>query len=193
MRSSLESFKGTARMVLMFSGDLLSLLAVASRHCPFQNAALVDELHRGAVELFFQKVTDFTVQALARVLVEAADLAFLAGGIQAEHRRRMLHDTELFLRFRSDPLGRGVGRREVWKPFFETFERIEEPIVLFVGDLRPGPSHNRGSHAAGSPGAGCQCNSLPRYTRVDRDLLFLAASVWPRFFPSTTIANFFVP
>jgi hypothetical protein len=49
----------------------------------------------------------------------------------------MVYDAELLLWFRSDPLGRRVWRREAWKLFFETLERVEEPVIFFVGDLRP--------------------------------------------------------
>ena len=70
--------------------------------------------------------------------MEAPQRLFLLAGIQGEHGRDVRHGPERILGLRPYPLRGRIGGHQLGEGVLERLESAEEPVVLRVGDLRPG-------------------------------------------------------
>ncbi len=118
-------------------GDLLADPAVAAGGAPPEDSPLVDQLHRGAVELGFGDPGETLAPGFAAQKVEElADFFLIESGVEAEQRRDVLDPGERLGGGRPDPPGGGVGAGELGKGLLQLLQAGEEPVVDGVGDDR---------------------------------------------------------
>ncbi len=101
--------------------DALTTETVATSGRARQQAILIDQLHRGTVELGLEHVLDLCLgsQGPAHPLVEALDGLRRGIGIEAEHGGRMLDGGKGVQRLTTDPLCGRVRSEEVRETFLQ--------------------------------------------------------------------------
>ena len=100
-------------------GDVLADAPVAAGGAAGQDAVLVGQRHRQAVDLRLGRVADLlggdveSLEQVADPLLPGPQLLLVAGVAEREHRLGVLDLGEAVKRLRADPLGRRVGREQL--------------------------------------------------------------------------------
>ncbi len=117
---------------------VLAAVAVAARGRLHQQAVLVTQADREAIELRLRGIGDLALdpRALAHAPVELGQVLLREGVVQREHREAVDHLRERRQRRGADPLRRRVGRHQRRVLGLERPELRHQPVVLAVGDLR---------------------------------------------------------
>ena len=122
-------------------GDVLADAAVAAGRAAGEDAVLVGERDRQAVDLRLGHVAELAggdVEALELVAdarLPGAQLLLVAGVGEGEHRLGVLDLLELVERRAADPLGRRVGRAQLGVVVLDRAQLVEQGVVLVVADL----------------------------------------------------------
>jgi len=122
---------------------VLARLAVAARRRLHQNAMLVAEIDRQAVELEFGRILDRRRtagqrQRLAHARFEGlgAGRAGLGFGLDGKHRHDVAHRLESRQRLAADPLRRRIRGQQFGVSGLEVLQLAEQLVVLGVRDRR---------------------------------------------------------
>src|SRR5882672_11595913 len=118
--------------------DVLPFDAVAARDAGDEDAVLVGEAHRGAVDLHLERVPrrlDLRDQP-GVTLLPFLQLRFGERVCQRQHRNEMTVLAECARRLAADAERRGVRSLELGVLRFEVLELAEQPVVLGVRQLR---------------------------------------------------------
>jgi hypothetical protein len=113
--------------------------AVAPCRATHEASTLVGEGDAQPVDLELGHVLDRGAGracALADALVEGAELLFVVGVVETEHRLQMLDGRKPLRRAPGHPPRRRIGRDEVGILRFERFQFVEQPVEFRVGNLR---------------------------------------------------------
>lgn len=129
-------FEGEAADGAGVGGDVFAFGAVAAGEGELEAAARVLGREGEAVEFEFGYVLEgFVAEEVADALVEGAELGFVEGVVEAEHRGGVGEFDEAFAGGSTDALGGGVGGDERGVGLFEGLELAHEGVVLGVGEL----------------------------------------------------------
>ena len=110
--------RGDAANRLEVGGDVVAGRAVAAGRAAGEDALLVAQVDRHAVDLGLDDPVQLLVgQQPLHAVDELAQFVLRVGVVQAEHRLPMLHRLELFQRLAADALRRGIGRDELRERF----------------------------------------------------------------------------
>ena len=133
-------------------GDVLAARAVAAGGAAHQPSVLVGERDAEAVDLELGDVghRPCGVEAAPHALVERAQLLFVVGVVERQHRQQVLDGREPFGRAAADALRRRVGRDEIGMLGLERLQLAHQRVELGVGDLGRGVRRNRALRAGGS-------------------------------------------
>ena len=120
-------------------GHVFAAHAVAARRAALQHAVLVGQRDAEAVDLQLGDVVDRPVAeagGAAQAFVEGAQVVFVVGVVEAEHRREVRDGREGFGGPAGDALRRRVGGDEIGMLRLERLQLVQQAIELGVGDLR---------------------------------------------------------
>ena len=118
-------------------GHVLAHGPVAARRALHEPTVLIGEVDGQPVDLQLAHVSDvLAAEALPHALVECAELGFIEGVRERQHRMRVLDRCETVRRRRPDPLCRRLGRDELGMLRLELLELAHQRVVRLVGDRR---------------------------------------------------------
>jgi hypothetical protein len=111
--------------------------AVAPGRAADENAPLVDEADREAVELGLGRVLDlFDREPFAHPAVEGGKLFLTERVVHGQHRGRVAHARERLGRGRADALGGRIRAHQLGMPPLERLELPEQAVVRRIRDRR---------------------------------------------------------
>ena len=119
--------------------DIVALLPVAAGEALDEDAFLVTDAHRDAVDFRLHDEAElFPLQRALDAIDEGFQLGGRVGVVEALHRQRMRHRLEMGQRRAADALARRIGGLQLRVRLLEVEQFAVEPVVFLVGDERRG-------------------------------------------------------
>ena len=115
--------------------DVLAHSAITAGDRLHELAIAILGRHGKAVQLQFGDVLELgAAQKLAHPAVEIAQLGFIQGVVQAQHRRAVRHLDETLARLAAYALGRGIGRQQLGTLRLQIAQFPHQCVVFGVAD-----------------------------------------------------------